>query len=333
MALRVVDENLHRVEPHRLGVDQPDQELGRVEELEERRLVGRPGKGRGVRLGKAEAGEGRALAEQLLGVVARQAVLGDRSLDELGVKLLHLPGGAPRPHRPSEGVRARRGEPGDLDRDPHHLLLVEDHPETVPEHRLEARMKVVDRLEALLPPEVGMDRVALDGPRADDRHLDHQVVQALRARLGERLHLGPALDLEDADGVGRLEHLEDLRNLLRQPVEVEAQAAVVLDQLDRLVDRGQHPEAQQVQLDQLQRLDVALVVLGHDAAGHRRSLQRGDIDQRCGGDQHPAGVDRQVAGKAVDPGAELEPALPVGEVLGRAAAWLGRRFGFDASDR
>ena len=67
MALRVVDEDLDRVEAHRLGVDQPDEELGRVEQLEERRLVGRPRERRRVRLREPEPGERRDLAEQLLG--------------------------------------------------------------------------------------------------------------------------------------------------------------------------------------------------------------------------------------------------------------------------
>ena len=66
------------------------------------------------------------------------------------------------------------------------------------------------------------------------------------------------------DRVGRLEHLEDLRDVLGQPVEVEADRAVVLDQLERLVHRGEHPEPEQVELDELERLDVALVELDDD---------------------------------------------------------------------
>ena len=172
-------------------------------------------------------------------------------------------------------------------------------------------MEVRHRLQPLLPPQERVDGVALDRPRPDDRDLDHEVVEALRARLRERLHLGPALDLEDADGVGRLEHLEHLGDVLGHPVEVEADRAVVLDELERLVHRGQHPEPEQVELDELERLDVALVELDDDPVDHRRPLDRGDVDERRRGDQHPARMDRQVAREAVDPGAELEPALPV----------------------
>ena len=333
MPLRVVDQHLDRVEAHRLGVDQPDQELGRVEQLEERRLVGGPRERGRMALREAEAGERGDLAEQLLGHLDGHPGLAHAALEELLVELLHLARRAPRAHRPPEPVRIGRGEAGDLDRDAHDLLLVEDHAHRVLEHRLEARVQVGHGLQALPPPEERVDGVALDRARPDDRDLDHEVVQALRPRLGERLHLGSALDLEDADGVGGPEHLEDLRHLLRQAIEVEADRAIVLDELERLVHRGEHPEAEQVELDELERLDIALVELDDDPVDHRRPLDRRDVDERRRGHEHAARVDRQVAREAVDPGAELEPALPVGQADRGTAAGLRGRLGFDARDR
>ena len=333
VALGVVDEDLDRVEAHRLGVDEPDQELGRVEQLQEGRFVGGPGERGRVGLGEPEARERGDLAEQLLGHLLGHAGLAQAALEELPVELLHLAARAPRPHRPPEPVRFGRGEAADLDGDPHDLLLVEDHAHRILEDRLQARMEVGHRLEALLAAQERVDGVALDRARPDDRHLDHEVVEALRARLRERLHLGPALDLEDPHGVGRLEHLEDLRDVLGQAVQVEADRAVVLDELERLVHRGEHPEPEQVELDELERLDVALVELDDDAIDHRRALDRGDVDERRRGHQHPARMDREVAREAVDPGAELEPALPVREPDRRAAAGLGRRLGLDPGDR
>ena len=188
-----------------------------------------------------------------------------------------------------------------------------------------------------------MDGIALDGARPDDRDFDHEVVEVLRPRFRQRLHLRPTLDLEDAHGVGRLEHREDLGDVFGHAVEIEADGAVVLDQLERLVDGRQHAEAEQVELDELERLDVALVVLGHDAVGHRGPLQRRDVDERRGGDQHAAAMDREVPRVAVHPGTELEPPFPVGEVSGGAGApfrgWVGldardlRRGGLGAAER
>ncbi len=97
-----------------------------------------------------------------------------------------------------------------------------------------------------------MDRVALDGTRPDDGHLDDEVVELVRLRLWQRLHLGPRFDLEHTHGIGGHDHVVDLRQVLRQCVKVQPDAAVGQHQPDRFIDRGQHPESQQVQLDQAQ---------------------------------------------------------------------------------
>ncbi len=180
MSLGVVDEDLDRVEAHRLGIDQSDRELGRVEQLQEGRFVRRPGERGRVRLREPERGECGALPEQLLRIVARQAPDTDAAVDELGVQLLHLTVRAPGAHRPPEAVRAGRREAGHVDRDPHDLLLVQDHAQAVAQDRLERGVQVRDRLEALLAPQVRVDGIALDRPRPDDRDLHDQVVEAGR---------------------------------------------------------------------------------------------------------------------------------------------------------
>ena len=107
----------------------------------------------------------------------------------------------------------------------------------------------------------------------------------------------------------------------------------MLDQLEGLVDRGQHPQPEQVELDQLQLLDVALVELDDDAVLHRRPLDRGDVDERRSGHEHAARVDREVAREAVDARAELQPALPVGHADRAPAPRLRLRLGLHARDR
>ena len=63
-------------------------------------------------------------------------------------------------------------------------------------------MWVGDFLTAESPLEEGMGHIAGDRPGSDDRYLDDQVVELLRAVARQRGHLGAALDLEDTDGVG-----------------------------------------------------------------------------------------------------------------------------------
>jgi hypothetical protein len=84
-------------------------------------------------------------------------------------------------------------------------------------------VEVGDRFLAVAAPDVRVHRPALDRARADERHLDHEVVEAagLEARQGG--HLGAGLDLEHTDGVGAAEHLVDLV-LLRDGGEVDVVA-------------------------------------------------------------------------------------------------------------
>jgi hypothetical protein len=56
-----------------------------------------------------------------------------------------------------------------------------------------------------------VDHPALDGPGADDRDLDDEVVEAARGVAGERGHLRAALHLEEPHRVGLVQDLVDGR--------------------------------------------------------------------------------------------------------------------------
>ena len=51
-------------------------------------------------------------------------------------------------------------------------------PRVLLQRRLQQRVQVGDGLLAVAAADVGVDRPALDGPGADEGHLDHQVVEA-----------------------------------------------------------------------------------------------------------------------------------------------------------
>ena len=55
-----------------------------------------------------------------------------------------------------------------------------------------------------------MDHVALDRSRPDDRHLNDDIIKTFGFHPRQRRHLGAALDLENADGVGVLHDIECL---------------------------------------------------------------------------------------------------------------------------
>ena len=81
--------------------------------------------------------------------------------------------------------------------------------------------------------DVRMHRLALDRPGPDERDLHGQVVEVLRPRLQQALHLRAALDLEDADGVGRLDLRVDPGIVERDARQVDRLAAHARDAVDR----------------------------------------------------------------------------------------------------
>ena len=87
--------------------------------------------------GEAELGEGTALLEQLLGLLLGEAGL-HGATDEPRPLGLHLRVRPMAAHRLAEDVGLDGGVAAHLDRDLHHLLLVEDHAQGVLEDRSQA---------------------------------------------------------------------------------------------------------------------------------------------------------------------------------------------------
>ena len=114
-----------------------------------------------------------------------------------------------------------------------------------------------------------------------------------------------------------LEQLEGLRVVERDVVEVDLDAAVGLDQVDRVLEDREVRQAQEVELEQAQRLDGVHLVLGHQRVGVGRLLERHELRQRLAGDDHAGGVRRRVARDALELLREVDDALDrrIGVVL------------------
>jgi hypothetical protein len=197
-----------------------------------RRLVReQPKRGR-VRLREAERREPVQLLEGGLRGLARDPAP-ERALDEPPVEGLdRLPAALPA-HRPPQPFGLADREAGQRRRHAEHLLLEDHDPERLAQRLLQQRM-VVRRhevrvlAEGLPVRDVRMDGAALDRPGPHERDLHGQVVQVLGPRPQQRLHLRPALDLEDADRVRllnlRVDRLVVERNRDRSIVEPPARA-------------------------------------------------------------------------------------------------------------
>src|SRR2546421_11726902 len=98
--------------------------------------------------------------------------------------------------------------------------------------------------------DVWMDGLSLDRPWPHERDLDGQVVEVLWSRLEQALHLCAALDLEVADGVRSLDLVVDGRIVERDPRQVEGFALNQGDAVDAVLDRREHAEPEQVDLQE-----------------------------------------------------------------------------------
>ena len=156
-------------------------------------------------------------------------------------------------------------------------------------------MEVFDLVEALPATDVGMDGAALDGAGADERDLHGQIVERLRPQSGQSRQLGAGFDLEDPDGIGTAEHLVDGCVVVIDLRSVDEDPGVAVDEADHLVQGGEHAQTEQIELDQVHGRAVVLVPLDDGAVAHRRLLDRHDFADGTVGQDHPTGVDAQMA--------------------------------------
>src|SRR3546814_16017391 len=84
-----------------------------------------------------------------------------------------------------------------------------------------------------------MDHVTLDRPGADDRDLDHQIVEAFGLDARQHRHLRPALDLEDAQRIGLLYHAIDGGIIILQVGHADLDALMLAQQVERAVPRSE----------------------------------------------------------------------------------------------
>ena len=325
--LPVAHERRRRIEAHRLRVQQRREELRRVVVPQPRRLVREQPERRRVRLREAEARERDELVVQLVRLLLRDALL-PRAGDEPLAPRLERRDRALARHRAPQPFRLADREPREVDGDVEHLILEDDHAERLAQRLLEQRMvgrRAKRRVVAeLLPPlDVRVHGAALDRPRPHERDLHRDVVNRLRPRAEDDLHLRAALDLEAADGVGALDLREHVLVVERRARQVDLLAPVLGDEVDALLDRRQHPEPEQVDLEEAGVGARVLVPLAHLPPLHRRGLDGDELDERARRDDHPAGVLGDVPRQAGDLGAERAEHAPAPR--GELARGVGQR--------
>ncbi|MPL91562.1 hypothetical protein SDC9_37637 [bioreactor metagenome] len=296
------------VKPHRLAVQQRAGEDRRVVAFQPGRDIGQHREGGGMAFGETVIGKALDLRETGLGHLARIAVR-LHPADEAGVM------GADRAHAAERGERAAQlvgllgGIAGADHRDLHRLLLKQRHAKGLCRDRGQRRAEGLGRLEPLTAADIGFDHAALDRAGADDRHLDHQIVEGGGLHPRQEVHLRSAFDLEHPHGIGARQHPVGGAVLLRHGGKGKRGAAAGLgEQREGLAQAAEHAEAEHVDLQDAERVDVVLVPFDHRAPLHRRVLDRAQGVEPVAGDDEAADMLAQVARKADDLGDQRDGA-------------------------
>ena len=284
------------VEAHGLAVEQRTEEHRRLMTLEPGRNIDQQRKARGVGLREPVVPEALDLIEYPLGEFRRITTLGHARL-QAALEAFQPAPPLPGRHGPAQTVRFARRETRRHHGDLHDLFLEDGDPQRSLQNLLDLGTGIGDGILAVAPPEIGMNHVALDGPRPDDGHLDDQIVIAPGLQARQHGHLRPGLDLEHPHRVGLADHVVDRRILRRKTGHGELAAVKTADQLETAANRAQHPQAKHIHLQQAQVLQVVLVPLDDGAVLHGCILDGDQLAQRPPGNDESANVLGQVAGK------------------------------------
>ena len=131
----------------------------------------------------------------------------------------------------------------------------------------ECRVRVVDRLAAVLAVDKVVDHARLQRARAEQRHQRDDVVEAVGLQAPDQVLHAARFELEHRRGLAGLQQLERRRIVQRNASMSSGFAgAPCIDGAHRPVDDGQRAQAQKVELDQPDGLDVVLVVLRNQSA-------------------------------------------------------------------
>ena len=144
-----------------------------------------------------------------------------------------------------------------------------------------------------------MYHLALYRAWPDDRHFDHQVIEARWFESGQHRHLRPRLDLKGADRIGLLNHLISWLVVIRDAMQAQGTMVIKLDIVKAFSNSAQHAETQYIDLEKAKRLNIFLAPLDHASPLHSGRFLRQQAIERFIGEYETARMDPQVPGEAM----------------------------------
>ena len=218
-------------------------------------------------------------------------------------------------HRPAQQVGLAQRVAGQFLRGALHLLLIDDQAVGRAEDLLERLLQLgVDRGDLLqLVLAQGVVGVRVGAHRAGPVERQHRgdVLEVVRFHQPQQRAHRTAVELEHAERVAAGEQLVGRLVVQRQRQQVEFLAVVELDVLDRVVDDRQVAQAQEVHLEQAERLAGRVVELRDDHAVGVPAHQRDVVDDRLGAHDHAGRVHAGLPDQALDAAGGVDDLLDV----------------------
>ena len=93
-----------------------------------------------------------------------------------------------------------------------------------------------------------MYHIALDRAGTYDRHLNDEIIELARLQARQHVHLRPAFHLEDAQAVPLHQHVVNTGIFARDGRQRQITIMMIAQQVETLLQTGQHPQRQNVDL-------------------------------------------------------------------------------------
>ena len=302
----LLDQRYHLVGVVHVRRQHRGHEFRREMRLQPERLVRDQGIGRRVGLVEAIAGEFFHQVEDVVGGTLLDAIA-QGALEEDLALLGHLLG-LFLAHCAAQQIRAAEGVAGQFLGDLHDLLLVQDHAIGGLEDGFQGRVRILDLGAAMLAVDEIVHHAGLQRAGAEQRHQGHDILEAVGLEAADQLLHAARFELEHRRGLAGQQDLVGRRVVQRYAFDLDALvlAPARVDGLQRPVDDGQGTQAEEVELDQADILDIPLVELGHQAAAAWFAVDRREIVEIAGRDDHAAGVLADIARQALEAARHVE---------------------------
>ena len=162
-----------------------------------------------------------------------------------------------------------RGETGPDNCDLHCLFLKQGHAQGLAQHSAQRIRGKLHRLLPIAAANEGMHHIALNRPRSDDRHLDHQIIERTWAHTRQKIHLRARFHLKHTQTVCFAQHIIDAAILGGQGGQIKIPPIMTPQKIKGFAQTTEHSQGQNIDLQNAQGVNIILIPCDDGAILHR----------------------------------------------------------------